>query len=291
VTRGLAALAALGFAYVAKAWYSGASAEDLAFLLAPTAGLVELTSGGAFQWEPGMGYLSRAQRFLIAPVCAGGNFFVVAFTTLALAFAPRRSAVRAHAGWLLAAAGIAWGLTVAVNAARIAAALALRESELPLPAGEAHRALGVAVYLGGLLVGVGVVSWALGRGPELGRAALLGVGVYLAVTLVVPWLRGVGASPEFWEHARGVGAITLGVAALVLTAAAAVVRARAPASARRQTRPRKVRSRSGNARPRFWKPSDSTRPSGPAQSRTNWCIHAPWSGPCTRRSSWPSTFA
>jgi exosortase K len=235
--RWVAALAALGFAYVAKAWYADASAHDLSFLLAPTTWLVELTSGGAFEWEPGMGYLNRAQRFLIAPVCAGGNFFVIAFTTLALGFAPRGSSVRAHAGWLLAAALVAWGMTVAVNAARIVVALSLSEVRVPLPADEAHRALGVAVYLGGLLGGVGAVSWILGRGPELGRAALLGVAVYLAVTLMVPWLRGAGALPAFWEHARGVGAITLGVAALSFTAAAAVVRARAPASARRRCRP------------------------------------------------------
>lgn len=236
MTRAVAALVALGAAYAAKAGYAAAGAAELAFLLAPTAWLVEAATGAGFEAEPGMGYLSRERAFLIAPVCAGGNYLVIAFTTLALGLAPRREAWRAQLGWLVAAAALAFVATLLVNATRIVLALALREMPLPLPPEDAHRALGVAVYLGALLALVVGVSRLLGRRLDAARVAWLGAGVYLAVTLAVPWLRGASGEPAFWAHARGVLLVAAAVGALALTGAAAVARARGPASARRRCR-------------------------------------------------------
>lgn len=237
MSRALAAAATLLLAYAAKGWYAAAGADDLAFLLGPTAWLVEAATGHAFEPEPGMGWLSRERAFLIAPVCAGGNYFVIAFTTLALGFAPRRDSPAPQLGWLLGAAALAFATTLVVNATRIALALALRETSLPVAPEEAHRVLGVVVYLGALFALVLSVSRVLGRRPEMGRVAWLAVGVYLAVTLAVPWVRGEHVRPEFWEHARGVLATTLALGALLVTSAAAVARARSRASARRPCRP------------------------------------------------------
>jgi exosortase K len=237
VIRSFAAAAALGCAYAAKAWYADASAEELAFLLGPTAWLVEALTGHGFEAETGMGWLSRERAFLIAPVCAGGNYLVIAFTTLALGFAPRRDAPAAHLGWLLGAAALSYVATLLVNATRIALALALRDAPLPVGPEEAHRVLGVVVYLGALFALVFGAARVFGRGPEVGRAAWLALGLYLAVTLAVPWLRGAHVRPEFWEHARVVLATALALGALLLTGAAAAARARSRASARRPRRP------------------------------------------------------
>jgi exosortase K len=239
VSRGLAFFATLAFAYAAKAWYAGADADALAWILGPTAWLVEAISGHVFEVEPGMGYLSREPAFLIAPVCAGVNYFVIAFTTLALGFAPSGRAPVQQVGWLLGAAALAFAATLVVNATRIALALGLQGAPLPpgLSAEEAHRVLGVLVYLGALLVLVLGVSRLVARRPDAGRVAALACGLYLAVTIVVPWLRGAGVEPAFWDHARSVAVTTLALALLLATAAAAAARVRSQASARRRCRP------------------------------------------------------
>jgi exosortase K len=239
VTRALAVLATLLIAYAAKAWYAGADAEALAWILGPTAWLVEALSGHAFEAERGVGYLSREPAFLIAPVCAGVNYFVIAFTTLALGFAPRRSTPARQAGWLLGAAALAFAATLVVNAARITLALGLQGAPLPgwLSAEEAHRLLGVLVYLVALLAMVVGVSRLVARRADGGAVAWLACGLYLAATIGVPWLGGAGGEPGFWDHARSVAATTLALALLLATAAAAAARVRSLASARLRCRP------------------------------------------------------
>jgi exosortase K len=239
VSRGLAFFATLAFAYAAKAWYAGADADALAWILGPTAWLVEAFSGHVFEAERGMGYLSRELAFLIAPVCAGVNYFVIAFTTLALGFAPRRSAAAPQVGWLLGAAALAFAAMLVVNATRITLALGLQGASLPgwLSAEEAHRLLGVLVYLGALLVLVVGVSRLVARRPDAGAVAWLACGLYLAVTIGVPWLGGAGGEPGFGDHARSVAAATLAMALLLATVVAAAGRVRSLASARRRPRP------------------------------------------------------
>jgi exosortase K len=239
VSRGLAFFATLAFAYASKAWYAGADADALAWILGPTAWLVEAFSGHVFEAERGMGYLSRELAFLIAPVCAGVNYFVIAFTTLALGFAPRRSAAAPQVGWLLGAAALAFAATLVVNATRITLALGLQGASLPgwLSAEEAHRLLGVLVYLGALLVLVVGVSRLVARRPDAGAVAWLACGLYLAVTIGVPWLGGAGGEPGFGDHARSVAAATLAMALLLATVVAAAGRVRSLASARRRPRP------------------------------------------------------
>jgi exosortase K len=222
--------AALLAGFALKTYYARASAEALGFVLAPTAVLVEQLSGVRFELEPGAGYLSRERRYLIAPACAGLNFTIAAFATLVIGFAPRIRRSGRRWAWLLAAA------TLLVNAARIALALELREAPLPavLSAENAHRALGVALYLGSL--------WTLWAGAERAfaepspawRAALLPLAVYLGITLVAPLLNGGYERSEFWAHARFVLALSCALAALAYALLTAVATRRA--AARRATR-------------------------------------------------------
>jgi len=237
-SRGLASGLALLGAWALKAWYAGSDADELAWLLGPTAALVQAFTGVAFEPEPGMGYLSRERAFLIAPVCAGVNWLVVAFTTLALGFAPRRAGLPGQLGWLGMAGGLALATTLAVNAIRISAALAIGENGPPLglDPDAAHRLLGVAVYLGALLALAGSVGRLRARPPGIAAGVVLPLTLYLGVTVVAPLLRGAGAEPAFWHHAAWVvgatGAAGLGAASF---AALGRRRQRAPPSSVRYT--------------------------------------------------------
>ncbi len=230
--------AALLFAFGVKAFYASASADELAFVLGPTAALVSLLSGHRFEVEPGAGYLSRELAFVIAPACAGLNYFAIAFCTLVRGFAPRIQRPARRAAWLLGAAALAFGATLLVNAARIALAIELRAAQLPawLSAAEAHRLEGVAVYLGSLWLLVAVVERCFARPLDAVRAVLLPLAPYLAVTLLLPALNGARERPEFWDHARVVLAAALALSLAVYVAVAASRRVAGPTASPRARR-------------------------------------------------------
>jgi hypothetical protein len=54
-----------------KYHYSRADSDGLAWVLAPTAGLVGLVSGIPFESEAHTGFVSQGYRVIIAPACAG----------------------------------------------------------------------------------------------------------------------------------------------------------------------------------------------------------------------------
>jgi exosortase K len=210
----LGALVVLGTDYGLKSFASHAGAHELAPLLAPTAALVTRVSGHAFHAESGAGYVSRELGVVIAPACSGINFAIVAFTALALGFVTRFATARGKALWLCAAAPLAYAATVSVNTLRICLALAVgHELAAPgvLSAQDAHRALGVCVYLGCLLGLCALVDLALGRRTRAGArnsaaryALLVPLGSYVAVTVLTPLLHGE-ARGAFWTHAAVVG--------------------------------------------------------------------------------------
>ena len=55
-----------------KQFYRTASADELRWILAPTAQLVSWTTGGDFVYEAGPGWVDASIGFIIAPPCAGG---------------------------------------------------------------------------------------------------------------------------------------------------------------------------------------------------------------------------
>lgn len=214
--RGAAAgavfLVALGAAFALKRFYSTASAADLRFVLAPTVWLVELAGGHDFDWTS-RGYLSAELRFLVAPVCAGVNFLVVAFCALVLGLVrPARPAWQ-NVGILLASAAAAYGATVVANAVRILVAIPLWTHGVSfggLGGARLHELVGVVVFLGMLLL-LHQAARRLASAPVQAWAPLL---PYAGVMLVIPLLRGAHRRPEFWGHAA------LVTGALLVTAAA-----------------------------------------------------------------------
>jgi len=203
------AVALLG-TWALKRFYSGATAEELRFVLAPTTWLVEAAGGHRFDWTS-RGYLSTELRFLIAPACAGVNFAIVAFTSLVLAFVrPGRSPAR-NVEILLASAAAAGAATLLANAARILVAIPLWTHGISLGglSGERlHELAGVAVFLGVLLL-LHLAAHRLARAPVEVWPPLL---TYAGVVLAVPLLRGAHARPEFAGHAALVLSAVAGVA-------------------------------------------------------------------------------
>ena len=149
----LAAAALIAFGM--KRHYAEARADDLAWVLTPTARVVGAITNTTFALLPGEGYLSRDRLFLIEKSCAGINFMIAAFGMLMLALlhrvGSRFSAARVLSVSLLAS----YSAAVLVNAVRIAIAIWLGAHPVALSAFSAagvHRVEGIAVYFGGLVL-------------------------------------------------------------------------------------------------------------------------------------------
>jgi len=147
--------AAALMAWGLKRHYSDARADDLWWILRPTAQLVSATTGAPFAMQPGEGYFSRERLFLIEKSCAGINFMIAAFGMLMLALlhrvGSRFSAARVLSVSLLAS----YSAAVLVNAVRIAVAMWLAAHPVAWPAlsaGEVHRVEGITAYFGGLVL-------------------------------------------------------------------------------------------------------------------------------------------
>ena len=154
LTRALLIGTALAAVYGLKRHASTATAEDLRWLLTPTAALVGVARAGHFVWVPAEGYLDGEARFLIAPSCAGVNFLSATLLTAVAGVA--RSSAPAWVRWasLPAAAAVALSVTVIVNALRISLAISLHQhpwwTPVFLSEADAHQLLGITVYAGAL---------------------------------------------------------------------------------------------------------------------------------------------
>jgi exosortase K len=159
----IAGLVVLGLAYSLKRHYSLASAGDLEWVLGPTARVTAVLTGSTFVAERGVGYLSQDLQTAIVPACAGVNFLIVAFCTLGFGFVGSFRTGRAKMLWVPASLALAYAATVVVNGTRVALGITVHRWTAPhgvLSPAEAHRMLGIAVYLvalWGLFAVVGVV--------------------------------------------------------------------------------------------------------------------------------------
>ena len=146
-----AALVAWGL----KHHYALARADELWWILTPTARVVGVATGTAFQSVPGEGYVSRERLFVIEKSCAGINFMIAAYAMMMLTFHPRITSGMSGAQVLVASLVARYGAAVFVNATRITMAMWLAAHPLAasgLSAAEVHRLEGISVYFGGLVV-------------------------------------------------------------------------------------------------------------------------------------------
>lgn len=221
VSWGTAVLAA----YALKLHYSRASAEDLAWILAPTARAVGWLRGETLTLSPGAGWVAPDGSYVIAPACAGVNFMILVLTVSVLGFAHRLRSPESQLSWWLASLCGAYVLTIAVNTLRILAAVELYRLDLPvwLTPEQGHRLLGTALYLGALWGVFGVLDGLTARERAGARSwllpAVLVPGLYLGMTVLVPLLNGAWREPggRYVEHAMMVSMTTLApVSALAL---------------------------------------------------------------------------
>jgi exosortase K len=196
---------AIAAAYGLKRLYSRASAEDLAWILVPTARAVGWLRGEGLTLSPGAGWIAPDGSYYIAPACAGVNFMILALTVSVLGFSHRLRSPRARLGWWLGSLAGAYALTLAVNTLRIVAAVELYRlgPVAGLNPEQAHRLLGILFYLGAL--------WGLYAALDRltgGRSGggLLVAGAYLGMTLLVPLLTGHPGA-RYAEHAMMVSVI------------------------------------------------------------------------------------
>ena len=137
-----------------KRYYSSAGADDLRWILGPTARL----AGGptvSFVAEPGAGYLSRERLFLIEKSCAGLNFMIAAFAMLTFAFRLRVTSFSSGAIVLAGSFLTAYSAAVNVKATRIKIAMWLMVHRLAvsrLTPAQSHRVEGIIVYFAGLIL-------------------------------------------------------------------------------------------------------------------------------------------
>jgi exosortase K len=154
-TRLAFATIAILIAWGLKRHYADARADDLSWILSPTAQLVSATTGATFVMQPGEGYFSRERLFLIEKSCAGINFMVAAFAMLVVALFHRVES-RVEAMRVLGASLLAsYAAAVLVNTLRIAIAMWLAAHPAALStfgAADVHRVEGITVYFAGLVL-------------------------------------------------------------------------------------------------------------------------------------------
>jgi exosortase K len=144
---------AVVMAWGLKRHYAGARADDLAWILSPTARLVGVVTGQSFTMQPGEGYFSRDRLFLIEKSCAGVNFMIAALGMLMIALLHRVGSGLSAAGVLSVSLLASYSAAVLVNTVRIAVAMWLAVHPLSaFSAADVHRAEGITVYFGGLVL-------------------------------------------------------------------------------------------------------------------------------------------
>ncbi len=141
----LVMLIALGLKY----HYSKAGSDDLIWILAPTANLVELTGGLPFEYEAQTGFVNSDRRIIIAPSCAGVNFLIVAFCMAAFCGLHLYRRQMHKLLWLAASGLSAYFLTIVVNTLRIILSIYMYQLNIyenwltPL---RMHRLTGIVIY-------------------------------------------------------------------------------------------------------------------------------------------------
>jgi exosortase K len=142
-------------AWALKQHYADARADDLRWILSPTAHLVGATTGATFVMQPGEGYFSRERLFLIEKSCAGVNFMIAAFVMLVVALVHRARSGASAAQVLGVSLLASYAAAVIVNTMRITVAMWLGAHPAVLSgfsAADGHRIEGITVYFAGLVL-------------------------------------------------------------------------------------------------------------------------------------------
>lgn len=153
VNRMLGAVLAIAVMLVLKGFYSKAAADDLIWILAPTARIVSWLTRANPVWESGVGYADFSRGIIIAPACAGINFMIMTFGLAAFCGLRRIRRLTPLLAFLALCLIGAYGAALGVNALRIVLSMALYRWDiysLWLTPARVHRLAGTALYLSAL---------------------------------------------------------------------------------------------------------------------------------------------
>lgn len=197
---------------------SRAGADELGWILAPTAWLASFLSGVDFERELRAGWVSHEEGMILGPTCSGLNFLIIAFAAFFFGFVSRFRSSRSWK-WLGTSLAASFLLTIMANAIRVVAAIHLYRLDLHgsfVTPERVHRLAGVVIYCTSLLLAY--LAAARFFEGKRGRASLAPLGWYLAVVVGFPLAnRAHVAQPAlFLEHTAVVLAVCTLLAALVL---------------------------------------------------------------------------
>jgi exosortase K len=218
-TTGITGAAALGLAFGVKAFYSHAGADELLWVLAPSAWLARVVGGVDLVYEQGAGFISHAHRLVVGPACAGVNFLVICFLCLYFSFAQRFAS---RAQWFICSLLIAFAGTVAANGLRICVSAYLWNADIyggSMTPELVHRLAGVAIYYASLLTLYFVVESGIGTRAPRSTPLLWYVGISLGVPLAGRLV--AGGTPGLARHAAWVAGVA-GMLTLVAALPAAL---------------------------------------------------------------------
>ena len=208
----LCLLVVVFLALALKYRFSSVNADDLLWVLAPTAAAVDVVTGEEFEFESGAGYMNREKTFLIAASCSGVNFLIIAFLLLSIGRIWRNGFDDFNWRFIFLDGAIAYLVTIIANTVRIAGALQFHGSTTEsgvFSAVQIHRIEGITVYFGFLLL-LHFVSERFQSSEKSVKASFKGwvqslmvpLGLYYLLLLAVPLLNGAYSQGfTFVEHA------------------------------------------------------------------------------------------
>ena len=200
-------MVSLVIAWSLKYHYSRSSSDDLVWILAPTAYLVEMTGDMTFEREINTGYVNNESTIIIAPSCSGINFMIIAFCLSAYVGLKKIKTMPAQVMWIISSIGGSYFYTLFVNTFRINLSIysiKIEFLETWFSRETVHLCEGVLVYFIFLLI----YYYLLNRfiNPELtkfSKKSFMGVNryflplfFYLAFTLLIPVLNNGGFPPS-----------------------------------------------------------------------------------------------
>jgi exosortase K len=238
--NGLLYAAGLLTALAVKYHYSRANADDLEWILAPIARLVELMGGIHFEPESGAGFVSLSKGVVIAPACAGVNFLIICFSTLFFTFVSRLQGAGAKWCWFGVCIAASYLVTLWTNAVRIVISIYLYAAPIYgdwITPERVHRLAGTLIYVSVLvatyLAVARIVAHSRCSRPPASTAGLgdarsvatrlrTPLAWYMAITVGVPLLNrsGCHSGLRLAEHAVHVVAATLCILLVWCSAAA-----------------------------------------------------------------------
>ena len=190
-----------------KYHYSRSTSDDLVWILAPTAYLVQLTGDMTFEKEINTGYVDHESGIIIAPPCSGVNFMIIVFCLSAYIGLKKIKTAPVQFTWIIVSIASSYVYTLLVNTFRISLSIYSIKTEFLQTwfSGETvHLFEGVLVYFLFLLI----YNYLLNRimNPDHGeksekpfrliRRFLTPLSFYLSFTLLIPVLNHGGFPPN-----------------------------------------------------------------------------------------------